>query len=269
MRLPARLPFAALLLFLALFALSSRSTASHNQSPIYRLQPPAFVKTAYASGEEAEALQSILEEAGIAAYFQTSGSINLNSVRSLFRTIESETSSYLIGSIPAQNYPERWDVHAYVHADGWIMAYYLAEDPVAKIIDVRGWTIENTLLENTVASIAGSLGEPFDEATYYDFRYPNATHMLLVGEDHDNGRDFIIEIPSAFGYYERSWAMRGESCCNGDHFLIDDVEIASSYRENRFLYGRITVAQLSTDTPHTVSYYDGGYIGLAIIYQVP
>jgi hypothetical protein len=44
--------------------------------------------------------------------------------------------------------------------------------------------------------------------TYYDFRYPNATHLMLIVEWVYNGTDsFEINIPGSFAYYERSWSL--------------------------------------------------------------
>ena len=53
---------------------------------------------------ETGAISSFLDdEAGISAYFDASATIDLNDVRSLFRTIEVETADYIIGSIPVSD----------------------------------------------------------------------------------------------------------------------------------------------------------------------
>jgi hypothetical protein len=130
----------------------------------------------------------ITEEAGISAWFQASTSIDLNNVKSAFRTIETENSDYILGSVSIDGYGESQDVHVYVHTDGWILAYYMASDPVGKIFD--WWAYHDggqanitTKLENAITIVANEAGIPFDTATFYDFRYPNATNLMLRNGD--------------------------------------------------------------------------------------
>lgn len=75
------------------------------------------------------------EEAGISAYTNVGEAINLGNAKTAFGTIEYETSDYIIGSVPLPDYAETEDVHAYVHKDGWVVAYYLEDEPVAKIVE--------------------------------------------------------------------------------------------------------------------------------------
>ena len=57
----------------------------------FSLVPPGFVTAAEAS-VQAPAVQELTEEAGISAYLNAETSINLDQVKSVFRTIETETS---------------------------------------------------------------------------------------------------------------------------------------------------------------------------------
>ncbi len=159
------------------------------QSSIALAAPP-FVGEAQAQDDSPDAFNIgayLDQEAGISAYFKASA-INLNSVRSLFRTIELDTEDYIIGSIPVTNYLEHFDVHVYVHKDGWILAYYLKQDPAAKIVDIKAGTITTTHLKNVISLVVAAAGSPFTDVNYYDFRFPDATQMLLVYEDRNNGR---------------------------------------------------------------------------------
>ena len=99
------------------------------------LKAPSFLSVAYAEDAALEAaLASIFDnEAGIAAYFKSPSAISLASVAPLYRTIETQTAQYIIGSMAVPEYPESEDVHVYVHTNGWVMAYYLKADPVGKI----------------------------------------------------------------------------------------------------------------------------------------
>ncbi|HNB54870.1 MAG TPA: hypothetical protein PK530_23175, partial [Anaerolineales bacterium] len=209
------------------------------------------------------------EEAGISAYFQTSGAIDLDLVRDLFSTIEIETSEYIVGSIPVPDYPEVYDNHVYVHVDGWIMAYYFNTDPVAKIIDIQGQTIQSTLLKNTVVTVAGAAGMGFTDVTYYDFRYPNATNMMFIAELYDGGgNDFTVNIPSSFGYSERSWSISGPYY--GTDFMVDGNSMIPTavYWDGHYLgYGYISYSDLLPNVDHTITVNEYGV--LVIVYTVP
>jgi len=228
----------------------------------YALKAPAFVQSARA--DDSFIGQKLDEEAGISAYMQSTSQIDLQQVRSVFRTIEIETPDYLIGSVAVPNYAEHFDVHVYVHVDGWILAYYMQDEPVAKIIDGKNHSVAATKLDNVVAVVAGAGGVPFSGVSYYDFRYPNATHMLLVGEENEGaGNTFTIQIPSSFGYFERSYSVIGWP----HKFELDGTELSYMFRGDDNEYGIITAAQLLPDVVHTVVTEDYGV--LVIVYRVP
>jgi len=258
---------------------------------IFRLQAPPLVT--------ASDIQGIIEsEAGISAWFHTPSTINLNNVRGSFRTIEIETADYILGSVPVPNYDESesWDVHVYVHKDGWILAYYLAQDPVGKIYDWKayhnsGRTTISTKLENVIAVIANAAGFPFSiaNATYYDFRYPNATHLMLIVDwlytttyrgDSDS---FQLKLPSSFAYYQQSWSLAHETDC-------ESAFVKSSYWLNsakiqeltgypwEMAHGILSASQLPPDQYHTIKIeaevhciyrHIYAYGGLALVYRVP
>jgi len=263
-----------------IFGLGNEPTAPISGNNVFSLQAPPFVGVARA--ETASTTSLIEDEAGISAYFQASTSINLADVRDVFRTIEAETADYIIGSVPVGNYPESEDVHIYVHRDGWLLAYYLAADPVGKIFDWRvyhdtGRTNIGTKLENTLAVVAGEAGVPFPGATYYDFQNPNATQLMLIVEwvEGSGGQgqtdSFEINLPGSFAYYERSWSLGGE---NDASYELDGVTIKSQSWGWQTSQGTLTAAQLLPDQFHTIDlwagyYGDYGYGGLALIYRVP
>ena len=241
---------------------------------VFSLQAPPFVGIARA---EESAIASVIEdEAGISAYFHAGTTINLTDARRVFRTIEVETADYIIGSVPVTNYPESEDVHVYIHRDGWILAYYLAADPVGKIFDWRiyhdtGGTNITTKLENTLAVVAGEAGVPFSGATYYDFRYPNATHLMLIVEGIYYGHDsFEVNLPGSFAYYQRSWSLGGTEY---GAYNLDGVRIVYHSWGWQTSQGTLTAAQLLPDQFHTITVEAGtndySYGGLALVYRVP
>lgn len=264
----------AVVLLLA-FGLINKPGMPAKGNNVFSLRPPPFVDVARA---ETGSIASLIEdEAGISAYFQASTSINLADVRDVFRTIETETADYIIGSVPVANYPESEDVHVYVHRDGWILAYYLAADPVGKIFDWRvyhdtGRVNITTKLENTLAVVASEAGVPFPGGTYYDFRYPNATHLMFIVEwVYGDGTDSCeINLPGGFAYYERSWSLGGN---DDSWYRLDGVEIQSQNWGWQTSQGTLTAAQLLPDQFHTIEvwagYHDYTYGGLALVYRVP
>lgn len=255
------------------------------------LQAPSFVHAAPETGRTGappEVVTLLTEEAGISAYFQASAPINLDDVRDQFRTVEVETSDYIIGSVPVPNYDETEDVHVYVHVDGWVLAYYRQEDPTAKIFDwfsYDGTGINTTRLRNVLAVMAGAMGSPFPGPTYYDFRYPNATHMMFVVDHHTGGWDpgwdsFDILLPGNYGYFDRSWSYYadGYDNCGGDSpskFTLDG-DILAEYDTCgdtlNFTEGTLAAAQLLPDVNHTftleATHIDQLIGGLILIYRV-
>jgi hypothetical protein len=255
----------AILLVVAV-AFIGRNSANAEQT--LALEAPAFVQASADESTTSDIGTYLSSEAGISAYIQTVNPIDLNQVRGEFRTIETETANYIIGSVAVPDHPEHFDVHVYVHTDGWILAYYLKSDVTAKIVDVRSRTISSTKLETIISIIAGALGETTTGLKYYDFRYPNATHILMVAEDPDNGRDFTITMPSSYGYSERSWAMIN-SYTRID-FLIDGTVASRNWSGWDMGYGTIPSAQLLPGVPHTIV-IDGRYSPygvLVITYRV-
>jgi len=261
---------AVLILFL-IFGLASKPSTPASRNGVFSFLAPPFVSVANAASSPA--VSQIENEAGISAYFKSPTTINLNSVASLFRTIESQTATYIIGSIAVPNYPETEDVHVYIHVDGWVLAYYLKADPSGKIFDWKAYTGGTnipTKLENVLSIVASQIGAPSPTPTYYDFRYPNATHLMLIAERVGDGDDsFQVNLPGSFAYYERSWAM---SHVNG--YFIDGVNISGYPAEICGTYqGNLSAVQLSPDAFHTIAgtlpCYGSYNIGLALVYRVP
>lgn len=199
--------------------------------------------------------EKIQDEAGIAAYYKAPNTLNLELIRPLFNSIELESADYILGSISVPNYGEHFDVHVYVRRDGWIMAYYLSSAPAGKMIDTRvNNSLESTKLTIVMNNVAVTGGSPFGAVTYYNFIYPNATHMLLVRE---YSEEFQITIPSGFSYYEVSWG--------GNSYVYIDGKIYS----NSNGYGSVPLTSFLPDVVHTFDPYSNTYSVLVITYRQP
>jgi hypothetical protein len=139
---------------------------------------------------------------------------------------------------------------------------------VGKIIDVKNETISSTKLKSVVAAIAGAAGMPFSDVTYYDFRYPNATNMMFIAENYDGGdNDFTVELTSAFGYPELSWALY--NIVSAGYFRLDGTDKVSSatYWDGSTGFGYLDASELLPDTTYTIEVDDYGV--LIIVYRVP
>jgi len=253
-RRPLLVAVTAVFVFVLLFVVGSRGDAGGGNGR-YALAAPPFVGVASAAADN-QALDTIQNEAGISAYFQSTTPVTISSVRSVFRTIEIETADYILGSVDLANYPENHAPHVYVHKDGWFLAYYLNTDPVAKAIDLNSYTssgdtVISTKLENVLAIVAGSAGVGIPSITHYDFRYPNATTMMIVTErDQGGGNDyFTLNIPSSFGVAERSWALN----CPGSSVGSITLNGGTLYSGGcDHVFGAISAAQMPPSTTHTV-----------------
>ena len=142
-------------------------------SSVFHLIEPAFAQEIGTSFLE--------EEAGIAAYTNTGQKIDLTKAKNIFKTIDKKTDTYIIGTII--------DMQAFVHVDGWIVVYYLKDEPISKIIDWEnygGGKITSTKLERglILVSDAAEVGLPY--VKYYNFKYPNANRLRIITESIKN-----------------------------------------------------------------------------------
>jgi hypothetical protein len=250
------------------FALPRSTQGDRNALPLSR---PPFLDVAHAQEGQDAVLDigaKLDAEAGISAYYKSTVPIDLNTAKTAFRTIEIQTSDYIVGSVAITGYLEHYDAHVYVHKDGWMLAYYLRPDPVGKILDVKAQSINSTKLKSALAAVAGAAGAPFTTESYYDFRYPNATHMLLVSEDEANGNDFNIQLPSSYGYYERSWGLTGEGSYGYSYFKLNGADLTPSFWGDFTGYGVITAGQMVSDVQHHIM-INNRYGVLALVYSVP
>jgi hypothetical protein len=66
----------------------------------YVLEAPPFVRVAAAEVGSPESVEAFpVDEAGISAWFGAGTTINLNDVRDAYRTVEYETTQYIVGSV--------------------------------------------------------------------------------------------------------------------------------------------------------------------------
>lgn len=232
--LVAAVAIACAVLFLPM---SQDGGANPQGSNVLSLVKPAFVS---AAGNDTNFLE---QEAGISAYTDVGQGIDLSKAATAFKTIEYQTSEYIVGSVGIPNLPETEDVHCYVHKDGWVVSYYLDDEPTAKIVDWNN--LVGTKLEEGIGEVCNAAGVAFTTVTYYDFRYPSAEKLMVI-IDRDS---FNLKIPSSFDVYERSYSL--EESMYSFTLYIDGSVVA--WARNEVVYGGLTPTQLMPGVFHTIS----------------
>jgi len=231
--------------------------------------------------------QSFLEaEAGMCAHGQLS-SVDLELAEDAFKNVEEKTEDYIIGSVALPGYQESDDVHVYVDITGWIVAYYLSDEMPSKIIDWVGYKnsepISSTRLSDAIDLVTLDMLVLPPDISYYDFRYPDATKMMIVVDEEfvDNTTEtFRIKVPGDYSMYSRTWSHavfdQGTSGTSGNINLDGVVLHNGSCGEGWCIWeGSITPTQLFPDIFHEISLYhneygdDFSYGAIMLIYAEP
>jgi hypothetical protein len=120
-----------------------------------------------------------------------------------------------------------------------------------------------------LGTVAGTAGVPLAGINYYDFRYPNATNILMVGEDYENGDDFQINLPTEYAYLELGWSLDGSAF--PDCFNIEDADKTDSadYWNSDYGYGGVELSELLPGSSHRISVCYNDFGALLIVYRVP
>ncbi|MDA0735217.1 MAG: hypothetical protein O2860_11660 [Chloroflexi bacterium] len=191
----------------------------------------------------------------MSAYVDVGVAIDLSQGRNAFRTIEKETTEWLIGSVPVPEYPEEEDAHVFVHQSGWIVAYYERGSPVSRTVH---WTAHPALgshkLVQALTQVAVSANVSGAGHSFFNFEFPTATEWLLIIDDDT----FAVNIPSQFLVLERSFShyttVSGDPCSSaGSSNLKIDITSLSLSCTAGTRYGLISTFVLSQDVTHQVS----------------
>ena len=162
------------------------------------------------AGSASAAVDFPEDEAGISAYVKATSSVDLNDAKSVFATIERETSDYIIGTVALDQHTEEQYPHVYVSTDGWIVAYYPDDRPSSWLLpwaDYAGGPISSTTLSEALGIVASAVGGTTTGLKYYDFRYPDASKMMIIVESESNGENFFkVKIPTSFLTYAIDWS---------------------------------------------------------------
>ncbi len=215
---------------------------------------PLFIDQARAN-PSTRAIANIADEAGLAAYGKTAAAITLNRARSAFTSIEIDTPDYLIGMITPTGYPAYWSAHVLVHKTGWVMAWYARDWLAAKIINVKDLNFTNsTKLSLALDIVTSKLSLTPIAPTYYHFKYPSATQLVIVRKSLSSGRSVTIQLPQEFTYVDVS-AFYQANIGNiyddppSSHWLrCDDVISDNIAKRSLLLNGEVIIEQQQNDS---------------------
>ena len=162
------------------------------------------------TGSACAAVDFPADEAGISAYVHAKSSVNLNDAKPAFATIERETDDYIIGTVELAKHTEEQYPHVYVSTDGWVVAYYPNDRPSSWILpwaDYSGGEISSTTLSKAAGLVCSEIGGTTTGLKYYDFRYEDASKMMIIVESVSSGTNyFYVTIPTSFATYAVDWS---------------------------------------------------------------
>ncbi len=208
------------------------------------------------------------QEAGISAYVKVGQAIDLAQVKGAFKTVETVSDDYIIGEVALRDLPEYVHPHVYVSKNGWIVAYYSKNEPASKImhwVGYRGGAITTTTLQDAIRQVFSPI--KIEEIKYYNFKYPQATRIMMVTEILEDRTDsFNLEIPKGLQLFEASWAHYSSRQGYSSQLWIDDVQL-SSFTGAGIQHGDLT-GKLAIGFRHTIKLQgqNGDGVALVLIY---
>ena len=223
------------------------------------------------AGSASAAVDFPADEAGISAYVKASSSIDLNDTKSVFASIERETSDYIIGTVPMWGHTEEQQPHVYVSKDGWIVAYYPNNRPSSWIIPWYSYSAipsGNTTLSDAVNILVNYVGGNNVGIKYYNFNFPDATQIMLIAESTTGSNFFKVMVPNSFLLYEAGWSHYYPDTRYGGYAKLDGVTISSGTSVLRYGTFNLSTEFVKGDE-HTVAVSSGrgtGFVGLVLVY---
>ncbi|MFY1110638.1 MAG: hypothetical protein AB3K77_03005 [Methanosarcinaceae archaeon] len=242
------------------------------------LIPIALLGILYLAGSASAAVDFPADEAGISAYVKAGDSIDINSAKPAFATIERETSDYIIGTVALDLHTEEEYPHVYVSTDGWIVAYYPRGRPSSWLFpwnEYNGGKIPSTTLSKAVGIVADGVGGNTNDLKYYDFKYPDASKMMFIMESVTSGTNsFKVTIPTTFTTYVVDWSHYAVTSTSSytpgssNVYLDGGTSFSAFGRGTKWDYGSL-LGQFENGVEHEVKIttnHGTGRIGLVLEY---
>lgn len=255
------IPLTLVVIGIALANMFIDSNPAPKEGP-HLLQAPVFANVAQA-GVNASGGSIFQDEAGSAAYCKNSNGIQLSTVAGLYQVIENlqtyETDGYIIGRMNIPELSELWEPRIYIDTSGLAIAFYPQDWRLGSML--RTYEYDGStfpfVLDWALQYLAARAVIPTGCISYYDFRYPNATHMAIIGED--DSSTFEVQVPNTYQLYGSGVSVRylnvylNETLIVSNASEIQNVDIPS--------------AELPTGVLHQFRTSGGGHMALIILYS--
>ena len=235
------------------------------------------------AGSACAAVDFPADEAGISAYVKAMDSVNLNNAKGAFATIERETLDYIIGTVALSLHTEEQYPHVYVSTDGWVVAYYPKNRPSSWLFpwySYSGGAITTTTLADAVDIVVNQIGGSSSGLKYYNFKFSNATKMMMIAESVTDGADFFkVTVPTTFTPHEAAWSHYAATIRYGGstYAKLDGVQFNGFGQcNNRVSYGIFGLGsefkkgvEHQIDLSANVGSYSGNRarVGLVLLYE--
>jgi hypothetical protein len=202
----------------------------------------------------------LLQEAGIAAWTDLGSPLSLSAAQGAFKIVEEVGDDYVVGRRGER--PE--NPHIYASSQGIVVVYYRRGEPTSRIISFYQF---ETRLQSAMDSFLRDIGKPERPVRYYHFAYPEATRILLVGDDNR----FEFQIPSQVTLYEVSWALElldepPSLSLSGKELAANAVRLHYDHPYD-YYYGVVDTADLAADQTYTVEIRPDEEVVFAFVYK--
>jgi len=165
------------------------------------------------------ALAFPVASAGISAYVRTDQKIVItDALANAFYKIEDVSGNHILGIVEVETIVGKVYPHVYVDTEGWMVAFFLAAEPPALIMQWSGDlntpnAAIKTTLEVALEQIAKAARIPLPPVSFYDFNHPNANAMLILLRilPSPGKKSMYIKLPSNYTIYSVSYFHYG---CN-------------------------------------------------------
>jgi hypothetical protein len=109
------------------------------------------------------------------------------------------------------------NIHVYVDADGWIVAYLARGEPIGMIVQWSGISTSNpavkTTFEDSISRVCNAIGVTYDDIKgaiqHYGFEYPDADKMVIfLNTRTSNGDDYThVLVPDTNTLYAANYSL--------------------------------------------------------------
>lgn len=270
---------------------TTTSSRAGNGGGELTLAAPAFFTSVNAAPVQEDDFSVVLEEAGVTAYTKLDQELDLDYLAARLKSVQQKSSRYVAGIMPAPGYEdlseleESGEVQVFLHQDGWIVVYLSRWQPASALLDWVNYDekrLDGTLIESAVRSLVDDIGVTDYTVSYFDFRNPDATSLILAADRADGttlSDSFQVTIPRGLKVYEASWAHgRYSKTVAPSSCKVDEQELSAvmpNSHQWKYTTGEFDDRLLAANKAHEISLTTDWnwneesrmYCGIAILYS--